>query len=119
MENRSNHILVGGVVLALIVVTLAFIVWLAGFGSTNDRQFDIYFKQSVEGLRHPAEPLAASSPFGSKVVVASLRYSACPEPHGQKRHTRREAGSQSYGLLTVPRGGRIRLPGYRRDGRDP
>src|SRR4029077_10684821 len=33
--------------------------------------------------------------------------------------TRREAGTQSYGLLTVPRGGRIRLPGCRRDGRDP
>ena len=50
MENRSNHILVGGVTLALVVVTLAFIVWLAGFGNTNDREFDIYFKQSVEGL---------------------------------------------------------------------
>src|SRR5260370_1443140 len=39
------------------------------------------------------------------------------------RNTRRredgEAGTQRYGLLTVLRGGRIRLPGYRRDGRDP
>jgi hypothetical protein len=41
--------------------------------------------------------------------------------HGRprERQTRREAGTQSYGLLTVLRGGRIRLPGYRRDGRDP
>jgi len=37
-------------------------------------------------------------------------------PKGQ---TRREAGTQSYGLFSGPRGDRSRLPGYRRDGRDP
>jgi hypothetical protein len=41
------------------------------------------------------------------------------EVNPRQRQTRREAGTQSYGLLTVLRGGRIRLPGYRRDGRDP
>ena len=29
METRSNHILVGGVVLALLVAVLAFIIWLS------------------------------------------------------------------------------------------
>jgi len=42
-----------------------------------------------------------------------------PDRRPRQRQPRREAGTQSYGLLTVPRGGRIRLPGYRRDGRDP
>lgn len=50
MENRSNHILVGGVVVALTVVALAFIVWLAGFSGASDRNFDILFKTSVDGI---------------------------------------------------------------------
>ena len=35
METRSNHVLVGGVVLVLLAVALALIVWFAGFGGTN------------------------------------------------------------------------------------
>jgi len=64
MENRSNHILVGGVVLTLLVVTLAFIVWLAGFSNATDRQFDIFFKQSVDGLAKGSAVTFAGVPVG-------------------------------------------------------
>jgi len=50
METRSNHILVGGVVLALLAALVAFTVWLAGLGGGLSKEYDIFFKQSVEGL---------------------------------------------------------------------
>ncbi|WP_340317499.1 MlaD family protein [Rhizorhabdus argentea] len=50
METRSNHVLVGGVVLALLVGLLAFIVWLAGFNTATEQRYDIFFKTSVDGL---------------------------------------------------------------------
>jgi phospholipid/cholesterol/gamma-HCH transport system substrate-binding protein len=50
METRSNHVLVGGVVLALLVALLAFIVWLAGFNTASILRYDIFFKTSVDGL---------------------------------------------------------------------
>jgi hypothetical protein len=65
-------------------------------------------------------PLALASAKNSTYVLIEARMRL--EVQGgesSKRQTRREAGTQSYGLLTVLRGGRIRLPGYRRDGRDP
>ena len=50
METRSNHILVGGVMLALVAALAAGIIWLAGFGSGLHKEYDIFFAQSVEGL---------------------------------------------------------------------
>jgi len=50
METRSNHVLVGGVVLALLVGLLVFIVWLAGFSVSSIQRYDIFFKTSVDGL---------------------------------------------------------------------
>lgn len=50
METRSNHVLVGGVVLALLVALLAFAVWLAGFNTASNQRYDIFFKTSVDGL---------------------------------------------------------------------
>ncbi len=50
METRSNHILVGGVVLALLAGLVAFMVWLAGLGGGSHKEYDIFFAQSVEGL---------------------------------------------------------------------
>jgi hypothetical protein len=50
METRSNHVLVGAVVLILLVVLALFAVWLARIGTGNAREYDIFFKQSVDGL---------------------------------------------------------------------
>jgi len=50
METRSNHVLVGGVVLILLAVLALFMVWISRFGGEGKREYDIFFKQSVDGL---------------------------------------------------------------------
>ena len=50
METRSNHVLVGAVVLILLAVLALFTIWLARLGSAQEKQYDIFFKQSVDGL---------------------------------------------------------------------
>lgn len=50
METRSNHVLVGGVVLFLLALLALFTVWLARMGGGDDREYDIFFKQAVDGL---------------------------------------------------------------------
>jgi phospholipid/cholesterol/gamma-HCH transport system substrate-binding protein len=50
METRSNHILVGGVVLALLAALILFIVWLSQVSGDRQQGYDIFFRQSVEGL---------------------------------------------------------------------
>jgi phospholipid/cholesterol/gamma-HCH transport system substrate-binding protein len=50
METRSNYAIVGAVVVALIVAIFAGIIWLAGFSGSNNQHFDIFFKQSINGL---------------------------------------------------------------------
>ncbi len=64
MENRSNHIFVGGVVLALTLVTLLFIGWLAGFSDGSARQYDVFFKQSVDGLAKGSAVSFSGVPVG-------------------------------------------------------
>lgn len=50
METRSNHVLVGGVVLAIIALAVLFVVWMAQIGNGHQRQYDIFFPTSVDGL---------------------------------------------------------------------
>jgi phospholipid/cholesterol/gamma-HCH transport system substrate-binding protein len=50
METRSNHVMVGVVVLILLAVLALFTIWLARLGSAQEKQYDIFFKQSVDGL---------------------------------------------------------------------
>lgn len=50
METRANHIWVGAVTLALLAIVAAFIVWIARLGEGRQDEYDIFFKQSVDGL---------------------------------------------------------------------
>jgi len=50
METRANHIWVGAITTALLVGLAIFFVWLARFGDGSEKQYDIFFKQSVAGL---------------------------------------------------------------------
>ena len=51
METRANHILVGSFVIAVVLLTLASILWLGKFGDErNAARFDILFSESVIGL---------------------------------------------------------------------
>lgn len=50
METRSNHVLVGAVVLALLAAVMIAAFWFSRISDGQDREFDIFFKQSVNGL---------------------------------------------------------------------
>lgn len=50
METRANYIWVGAVTLALLAALGLFIVWLAQINDGSNREYDIFFPQSVDGL---------------------------------------------------------------------
>ena len=64
METRSNHILVGGVVLGLLAALVLFIVWISGINDGKQKQYDIFFQQSVEGLTKGGVVTYAGVPSG-------------------------------------------------------
>lgn len=64
METRSNHVLVGGVVLAILAVALAFIVWMSQVGSGHQHQYDIFFPNSVDGLAKGSAVTFSGVPVG-------------------------------------------------------
>jgi phospholipid/cholesterol/gamma-HCH transport system substrate-binding protein len=64
METRSNHVLVGAVVLILLAVLALFTVWLARIGSGNEREYDIFFKQAVDGLNPGSAVTFSGVPSG-------------------------------------------------------
>jgi len=72
MENRSNHVLVGGVVLALLAITLGFLVWMAGFSGPNDQKFDIFFRSSVDGLAKGSVVAFSGVPVGNVEDIAIM-----------------------------------------------
>ncbi len=50
METKAKHVWVGAVTLGLLALILAVIVWIARLNESNKQEFDIFFKQSVDGL---------------------------------------------------------------------
>jgi phospholipid/cholesterol/gamma-HCH transport system substrate-binding protein len=64
METRSNHVLVGAVVLILLAVLALFAVWLARVSGGNEREYDIFFKQSVDGLSRGSAVTFSGVPSG-------------------------------------------------------
>jgi len=65
METRSNHILVGSVVLILLIATAIFTVWLARVADSEQKVYDIFFKQSVEGLARGSAVSFSGVPVGA------------------------------------------------------
>jgi len=63
METRSNHILVGGVVLGLILAVVLFVVWLSQAAGDADKKYDIFFK-GVEGLAKGSAVTFSGVPVG-------------------------------------------------------
>lgn len=64
METRSNHILVGGVVLALVVALLAFIIWLSQASGAATKEYDVFFKTAVDGLAKGSSVTFSGVPVG-------------------------------------------------------
>jgi phospholipid/cholesterol/gamma-HCH transport system substrate-binding protein len=64
METRANHVWVGAVTLALVALVAAFIIWIARLGESNQHRYDIFFKQSVDGLSQGSKVSFAGVPVG-------------------------------------------------------
>lgn len=72
METRSNHVLVGGIVLAILAALLAFTVWLASMSSDDDKRYDIFFNQAVDGLAKGSPVAFQGVPVGQIEQIALL-----------------------------------------------
>lgn len=64
METRSNHILVGGVVLAIVAVAVAFLIWMSQVGNGHQHDYDIFFPNSVDGLAKGSAVTFSGVPVG-------------------------------------------------------
>lgn len=70
METRSNHVIVGAVVLILLAVLAIFTVWIARLGGATEREYDIFFKQSVDGLAKGSVVTYSGVPTGQVKTIA-------------------------------------------------
>jgi phospholipid/cholesterol/gamma-HCH transport system substrate-binding protein len=73
METRANHIWVGAVTLALLAALAAFFIWLARLDSANNREYDIFFEQSVGGLAKGSQVTFAGVPAGQVTQIELWR----------------------------------------------
>jgi len=71
METRSNHVLVGGVVLGLLAGLLLFAVWITGLNTEKRKCFDIYFP-AVGGINRGSNVSFSGVPVGQVTKIALL-----------------------------------------------
>ena len=64
METRSNNVLVGGIVLVLLGIIVAFAIWMAGSNGADEKKYDILFKTSVDGLAKGSQVTFSGVPVG-------------------------------------------------------
>lgn len=64
METRANNVWVGAVTLVLMAALAAFILWIAQLSDGARNEYDIFFKQSVDGLAKGSEVAYAGVPVG-------------------------------------------------------
>lgn len=69
METRSNHVLVGTVVLILLAVLALFTVWLARLGTSKEKEFDIFFPQAVDGVAKGSAVTYSGVPSGQVKTI--------------------------------------------------
>lgn len=69
METRANHIWVGAITLLLLAGLAAFIIWLAGLSGSQDKEYDIFFAQSVDGLSRGSEVTYSGVPSGEVSLI--------------------------------------------------
>lgn len=73
METRSNNVLVGAFVLLLTLALAGFVVWLANDSGGARREYDIFFKQAVDGLNKGAQVQYSGVPAGKVKEIALWR----------------------------------------------
>lgn len=70
METRSNHVLVGAVVLILLAMLALFTVWIARLGGSTEREYDIFFRQAVDGLAKGSSVTFSGVPSGQVKTIS-------------------------------------------------
>ena len=70
METRSNQVLVGSIVLGIILCIAVFLVWLSGLSGGRTKQYDVFFKQSVDGLAKGSSVTFSGVPSGQIKDIA-------------------------------------------------
>ncbi|NKJ41070.1 MULTISPECIES: MlaD family protein [unclassified Novosphingobium] len=64
METRANHIWVGAVTLLLLIGAAVLTIWIARLNQHAQNEYDIFFKQSVDGLAKGSEVSFSGVPSG-------------------------------------------------------
>jgi phospholipid/cholesterol/gamma-HCH transport system substrate-binding protein len=64
METRANHIWVGAITLLLLIGAALLTVWVARLSQHVQNEYDIFFKQSVDGLAKGSEVSFSGVPSG-------------------------------------------------------
>lgn len=70
METRANYVWVGAVTLAVLAALALFIVWIARWGEGAQKDYDIFFKESVSGLANGSQVSFAGVPVGQVSQIA-------------------------------------------------
>ncbi|KLE33759.1 MlaD family protein [Aurantiacibacter luteus] len=71
METRANHVWVGTITLLLLAGAAVFFVWLAGLSNRDNKEYDIFFEQSVGGVAEGSGVTYNGVPVG-KVTDISI-----------------------------------------------
>jgi phospholipid/cholesterol/gamma-HCH transport system substrate-binding protein len=69
METRANYIWVGAVTLGLLALVAAFIIWIARLNEGDRNEYDVFFKQSVDGLANGSTVSYAGVPVGQVELI--------------------------------------------------
>ncbi|APE27102.1 MlaD family protein [Aurantiacibacter gangjinensis] len=64
METRANHIWVGAVTLLLLAGAAIFFIWLARLSDRDNKEYDIFFEQSVGGVANGSVVTYSGVPVG-------------------------------------------------------
>lgn len=64
METRANYVWVGAITLVLLGLLAIFIVWLVRLSDGAQKEFDIFFEQSVGGLARGSQVAYSGVPVG-------------------------------------------------------
>jgi phospholipid/cholesterol/gamma-HCH transport system substrate-binding protein len=70
METRANHLWVGAVTLLLLAAAAVFFVWLARLGDRDNKEYDIFFEQSVGGVAEGSTVTYSGVPVGQVVDIS-------------------------------------------------
>ena len=70
METRANHIWVGIVTMLLLAALAALLIWIARLSQHQQNEYDIFFKQSVDGVAKGSEVSYSGVPAGQVKDIA-------------------------------------------------